>query len=205
MKKTLLFAVLSVLLLGFTAQADVIDTLNYNGYPHGINDGHYYVGLASGSLASNPADLFSMWCIDSLHEVSKNHWLVNVYTIGEAAASGYMGFTLADYQTMAVLGNGFTNLNPNDSQVQHAIWSLGDSRSLTTTEQNILSTAVSGIGQYDYSGIRVFVPRETGGQMFMTGETSPVPEPSSLLLMLPGVGLLALARVAKRFTPNRNS
>ena len=205
MKRTFLFAVLSVLLLGFTAQADTIDTLNYNGYPYGVNDGHYYVGLASGSLASNPNDLFSMWCIDSLHEVSKNHWSVNVYNITEAAASGYMGFTLADYQTMAVLGNGFTNHNPNDSQIQHAIWSLGDNRSLTTTEQNILNSALSGISQYDYSGIRVFVPRETGGQMFMTGDTSPVPEPSSVFMLLSGAGLIGLARVAKRFTRNNNS
>ena len=205
MKKVLLFAVLSVLLLGFTAQADVIDTLNYGGYPAGINDGHYYVGLANGSLASDPNNLFSMWCIDPLHEVTKNHWLVDVMNINEAAASGYNGFTLADYQTMAVLGNEFTNHNPNDSQVQHGIWSLGDGRTLTAAEQTILTAAQGSIGNFDYSGITVFRPLESGGQMFMGGTTAPVPEPSSIFLLLSGAGLIGAARVTKRFTRHRNS
>ena len=201
-KSTLLFVLLCVLLLGLPAQADV---LNYGGYPAGLNDGHYYVGLANGSLASDPNDLFSMWCIDSLHEASKNQWLVDVLDITGAAASGYNGFTLADYQTMAVLGNEFTNHNPNDSQVQHGIWYLGDNRSLSTAEQGILTAARGEISNFDYSGISVFLPRETGGQMMMTGVTAPVPEPSSLFLLLSGAGLIGAARVTKKLTRNRNS
>ncbi len=206
-KSTLLFVLLCVLLLGLPAQADVIDTLYYQGYPAGLNDGHYYVGLAQGNLANDNQGPFSMWCIDSLHEVPASHnWQVYVMTLPEAVANGYMGFTLAEYQTMAVLGNEFTNHNPNDSQTQHGIWSLGDGRSLTTAEQGILAAAQGEIGNFDYSGMRALIPTQPGiGQAMLTGATAPVPEPSSLLLLLSGAGLIGAARVTKKFTRNRNS
>ena len=194
--------VLVMLLCALGMQASTLDTLNYLGYPYGLHDGSYYVGNAKGSLASDPDDQFEMWCIDSLHRM-ENHYQVYVMTLVEATTNGYMGFSLADYQTMAVLGNGFTNYNPNDSQVQHAIWSLGDNRSLTPIEQAILTQAQASIGNRDYSNIRAFIPAQPGvGQAMMDGETSLVPEPTTLVLS--GAGLLLVLGGARRRPNNRN-
>jgi len=195
---------IGLLLICSTAFGATIDELNYLGYPAGLNDGHYYVGNARGSLDSSPTNMFSMWCIDSLHTISQNSWDVKVMSITEAAASNSMNFTLSDFQLMAVSGFQFANFNPNDTVQQHIIWAQGDGRTLTAGEQAQRTINTSMLGSYDYSHITVFDPIESGGQMMMTGTLVPsqVPEPATYALF--GGGLIILGGIRKFRARSRN-
>ena len=197
MKKVSL--VIALLLFAFGANADPIltDHLNFLGYPYGLNDGHYYVGNARGSLASNPNNLFTMWCIDSLHSVTQNSWDVDVLSFSDAVSHNSMGFTLADLQLMAVAGSRFINLNPFDSVQQHIIWSVGDHRTLTGFEPQERTIDLSLISGFDFSHVTIFDPREPGGQMMMTMDPVPntVPEPGSMWLLATAGGFFAVAKL----------
>ncbi|MFA5990752.1 MAG: PEP-CTERM sorting domain-containing protein [Candidatus Doudnabacteria bacterium] len=193
MRKLVLFFVFACAVI---AQAASIDTLNYGGHLAGLTDGHYYVGNAKGSLQSNPTQQFTMWCLDSLHLIGQNSWSVNVMSITEAAAGNSMGFSLEQLQLMAVTGTRFNNANPNDSTLQHVIWAEGDNRVLTSEEQAQRIISLGVLSNYDYSNVKIFDPREKGGQMMAAGElgTAGVPEPSTYAQVLGGIGLIWFAR-----------
>lgn len=180
-----------------SAQAATIDTLNYGGYPAGLSDGQYYVGLAQGSLGSDPV-LFQMFCVDSSTLVhSGETWEVKVLSLDEAAVSNSRGFTLWELKVMAVLGTMFDNTNPNDSMVQHAIWSLGDDRTLTPDEGATLIMAQTLAATFDFSRVQFLDPTTSRGQVMMRQVAeNPVPEPATYGMM--GLGLAALGLIPRR-------
>lgn len=177
--------------------APITDNLHYMGYPAGLTDGSYYVGLAKGDLANDGLGPFPMWCVDPTHRISKNDWDVAIRPLTPSGIAGNsMGYTLLELQTMAVLGSGFDNMNPNDKMLQHAIWSIADGRSLTAGEQTLLTTAQALVSTFNFNGFVVLDPLECGGQMMMTRVAAPVPEPGTLALA--GLGLMAVAFLSRR-------
>lgn len=199
--------VVALFLAAGAAQAAPIVELTFKGYPAGLTDGNYYVGLAKGDLEGDNKGAFDMWCIDPLHQIGDNEWEVMVLNFDQARSLGIED--LADLQTMAVLGNWFSNTNPLDKALQHAIWSLVDHRALTASEQDLLTKARASVGKYSYSEMRVLVPasdecqeslRSLAGQIMMTGplgnSTTSVPETSTVWLV--GAGLVAASFLARR-------
>lgn len=203
MRKQLLYAVLLVFLLTFTASAT---TLNFNNYPAGLNDGTYMVGNASGTLDGQS---ITMWCVDPLHLISATSWGVDVVSLANpiGLAGLLPGVTVDDYKAMFLLGLQFTNSNPTDTDLQHDIWSFANSGaySLTSTQQAQKSGALATVGNYDWTEAYVLVPQgqiQWTGQVFEYGtvSVSAVPEPMSFILIGSGLVGLGLIRNRMKFT-----
>lgn len=197
LKRITYLVLLAILASVACLAAPIIDNLHYMGYPAGLTDGSYYVGLAKGDLAGDGLGPFPMWCVDPTHRVSKSDWDVAIRPLTAAGIAGNgMGYSLLELQTMAVLGSGFNNTNPNDKMIQHAIWSLVDGRSLTVGEQTLLTTAQALVSSFNFNGYVLLDPLECGGQSMMTKMSSTVPEPGTLALV--GLGLVAAAYLSRR-------
>jgi hypothetical protein len=174
--------------------------LAFNGYPWGLNDGSYYVGDAAGTLGTNN---IVMWCVDPLHEIMLSPWNVDVVSLASPGVelNGLLGLTVADYETMFLLGQQFTNTNQTiDVALQHEIWSFANPSAypLSVAEQGQKDAALATIGDYDFLGADVLVPQgdPSGwtGQVFETGTATMVPEPAFILLL--GLGLMGVVLAA---------
>lgn len=182
MKKTLLSI---AALLSLSLSAARAQNLAYNGYP-GESDGHFFVGLASGTLGGTPVNMF---CIDALDDVSPGQsWTVNKLSLNTAGPiitplnPAYPSLTVQDYQAMILLGDQFTGSNPLDSELQHAIWSFSNPSSFPLTgdtqAQTLKADALASVGGYDFSNAFVLVPTSTingsaaAAQIFEMGAAS---------------------------------
>jgi len=165
MKKTLLAL---AALLGLSAAGLRAQSLVYNGYP-GESDGHFFVGLAGGTLGGTPVNMF---CIDALDDVSPGQsWSVNKLSLNTSVPittplnPAYPSLTVQDYQAMILLGDQFTGSNPLDSELQHAIWSFSNPSSFPLTgdteAQTLKADALASVGGYNFSDAFVLVPTST--------------------------------------------
>ena len=174
------------------------ETLAFNGYPWGLNDGSFYVGDAAGTLGTNN---IVMWCVDPLHEITLSPWDVTVVSLANPIGLNGLPLTVADYEAMFLLGQQFTNTNQTiDVALQHEIWSFANPSAypLTVAEQGQKNDAIAAIGGYNFLGADVLVPQgdPSGwtGQVFETGTATMVPEPAFILLL--GLGLMGVVLAA---------
>jgi hypothetical protein len=197
------FSLLSCLLLGgLSALADV--DVNFTGV-NGVADFGYYVGPYYGTIDGSPVTLY---CVDFANDVFFGEsWQANLTSLasGDLSNTRYGGIVGPPdgqqlYEEAAWLTTQYAS-NPNSyGDIQATIWQLFDSNAPTPSSGYWLQMAQDNYTSLD---LRNFDVVTNLGPVTATGQVqeyvidpAPVPEPSSLILLL--TTLLALALWARR-------
>ena len=204
-RKILLVAAVALLSLVPVAHAD--STVTFNGSYAFANNG-YGIPPYGGTLDGQPAQFF---CVDFSHDITGGmSWSAAVTPVtvggnygatflGNPGSPTYAGSNSAagnDYLLFAYL---LTQMSQSTDQTQiaedqWAIWSFTDGGYDPYGAANlawIINTAEQNLGSFNPTGWEILTPDNgTYGQEFMTY----VPEPSSVLLLVLGLGALFLMK-----------
>ena len=184
MQRLLVLAVL--LLVGTSTYAD---TLTITGAPYGVN-GPYSFSL-NGSLATTPMICYSDKNFITLGE----SWSVQAYNITQIGTlSGAFAGTTTEYNELGYLADQLF-ANPGNSDLQQAIWAVLGTGGPPNTNYTSAVNFVTTHPTYMTSDVFYIPVGDFSGSNYPYGTPqpfiSPVPEPSSLVLLL-GAGLLGL-------------
>ncbi|MEM7417029.1 MAG: PEP-CTERM sorting domain-containing protein [Gemmatimonadota bacterium] len=182
---------------------------------------HFEANGITGRTTASPQ--FSVYCVDYLHYASNSNGLVTVNAIGGDLTNTRLGDfgryqrsaylsslfdSWQDHETALETMFAGTNFSRNHvwGGLHSLIWdtatgpgNLGDNNERTWAARNYFaSLADDNAGSYDTTGWYVLSEADVplghsySGQEFLM-RTVEVPEPSTVLLMLTGIGLLAFA------------
>jgi hypothetical protein len=194
-----------VICLAMVSVAANADTLTFDNNPSGTIIGPYVLTLST-STATTPLSLF---CMNDLNDIQGNEsWGVNVVN-GSSFAGSAEGTTGFQFEEEAYIYNQFNGSNATD--VQDALWTIFDpgtgntdanSPGLVTAAFNFAdgnpgagSSVLSRTNFYLWDGGPITNQYGNSAPQNFVG-SSPVPEPSSLMLF--GSGLIGLAGVVRR-------
>jgi hypothetical protein len=211
MKKSLvLLRMIGILLVATVAL--FADVVSFTGLPANT-DYNTYNGFVSGTIDGMPFD--DLICDDYGHvtRVPSGNLDYNVSTLDSLQYARFVspgGPTQADiqnYEAAAILVQGLIDNPGQVSAYQYALWELftpstpNYGQGLLTDALNAVQGDVSGYADL-FSKLRIYTPTgdSVTNQEFLEIDPPPssVPEPESIILLLTGVALMALALTVKR-------
>lgn len=181
------------------------DTLTFNNNPSGTIIGPYNLTLTTSTTSTS----LSLFCMNDLNDIQGNEsWGVNVVN-GSSYAGSSAGTTGFQFEEEAFIYSQYNGSNATD--VQDALWTIFDpgtgnkdanSPGLVTAAFNFASgdaastsSVLSKTNFYIWDGGKISNQYGDSAPQNFVG-SSPVPEPSSLMLF--GSGLIGLAGVVRR-------
>jgi hypothetical protein len=181
------------------------DTLTFNNNPSGTIIGPYNLTLTTSTTSTS----LSLFCMNDLNDIQGNEsWGVNVVN-GSSYAGSAAGTTGFQFEEEAFIYSQYNGSNATD--VQDALWTIFDpgtgnkdanSPGLVTAAFNFASgdaastsSVLSKTNFYIWDGGKISNQYGDSAPQNFVG-SSPVPEPSSLMLF--GSGLIGLAGVVRR-------
>ena len=191
-----LITLLCLLLCVSPAGADTLTLISGS-----ANDGQYYVGPLTADLNGSPIP-GGVTCLDTGHEsYLGTTWPVAVHTLDPQNMTGAMFGSdppaILKYEEAAWLLSQFQGNPGQVVQIQHAVWDLfhpgysGDVGTWLTAAEAI------NPANYSYASVVIYTPvgAGVGNQEFMSGGTSKVPLPPTVVLL--GTGLIGIWGIRK--------
>jgi hypothetical protein len=199
MGSKLLRWLLVVLVLGFASTAKA-DTVTFDG-GYAFGDNGYGIPPYSGTL-NTQAEAF--YCVDFTHEITAGEsWNVTVSSLtGSNFSSTRLFASLGSGAQMAYLEMAYliTQMMSATTQLQkaedqYAIWSFTGGPNPYGTNSSIVAGALAAVkAGFTGEGFEILTPTGTTGQEFLIY----VAEPSELLMLLIGLGMMVLALKKKK-------
>lgn len=191
-KRSLWFAAIAVLVLSFAypggAKADTV----YVDGSYAFANGGYGIPPYGGTLNGQSA---SFYCVDFSTPIwAGESWQVTVTSLAGSNFSLTKLKNQTSYLEMAWL---VTQMMSTTSQVQkamdqYAIWSFTGGPNPYGANSTLVAAALAAVqGGFSGQGWEILTPTGSAGQEFLNFVG--VPEPSQLLLLLVGLGVVAIA------------
>lgn len=203
--KRLILLIPVLFLLAFSAKADDIATVYFNG-GYAFGDNGYGIPPYQGTLNGQDA-LF--YCVDFTHDITGNtSWQVTVTDISSTAdySSTRLGSGTIYSEIAWLLDQSVASGNQTtQAELQWAVWSFSGGGDPYGTNSLLVGEAQNAVANgFAPNNWNILTPIGSYGQEFLVDPPPPTntPEPSSFLLL--GIGLAALGIAGGRNFGRRN-